>query len=310
MRPLAFVLALLAARGSTTAQTPPSFASGVGVVELDVAVARDGRPVPGLVAADFEVRDAGVPQTVELVSAERSRVQAILALDTSGSVAGEKLQQLSAAARAFLAGLEPDDTATLLAFSYRIRLLGEDGLPPAQAAARLGDLRAGGATALVDAVCAATAFADARRGRPVVLVFSDGDDNMSWLTEQAVLDAARESDVVVHAVGFTPGRTRARDALSRESRLPNEKRRLSGSPRFLERLTAATGGRVWYADAPAGLGEVFLSVLEELRSRYLLRFEPRGVATGGWHPLSVSVRGRGLAVRARPGYQATASPAP
>jgi hypothetical protein len=69
------------------------------------------------VATDFEVKEAGVAQTVELVERSRARVHAILLLDTSESVAGEKLKQLTRAARAFVEGLAPDDAVTLLSFS-------------------------------------------------------------------------------------------------------------------------------------------------------------------------------------------------
>ena len=297
---LASALAAVAAAG----QTPPRFASEVDVVELDAAVTRDGRPLRGLVAADFELRDTGVAQTIELVSRERARAQAILLLDTSQSVAGEKLQQLATAAKAFLEGLAPDDSATLVAFSYRTRLLGEVGQPPASASAGLKRLSAAGPTALVDAVAAATALADPRRGRPVLLVFSDGDDRLSWLPEAHVIDAARQADVVIHAVGFTPKPAAAQD---RMSPLPNQKLRLAGSPDFLELLTRATGGRLWYADAPQGLGAAFQLVLEEVRERYLLRYEPTGVPRGGWHPVEVRVRRGGLTVRCRPGYQAVSA---
>ena len=296
---LAALLALLAS--AAAAQEPPRFPSEVRLVELDVAVTRDGRPVKGLSAADFDVRDAGAPRTVELVARARSRVHAILLLDTSESVAGDKIRQLVTAARAFVEGLPPDDAVTLLAFSYRVRLLGEIGRPPAQAAAALGRLSAGGTTAIFDAVAAATVLADTRRGRPVVLVFSDGDDRLSWLRERDAIETARQADVVVHAVGFTPPVTRRRDPFLR---LPNERLELAGSPGFLSRLAEATGGRLWFADAPEGLSAAFLSVLEELRERYLLRFEPAGGPAGGWHPVEVRVRGKDLAVRCRPGYQA------
>ncbi len=299
------LVALALAAAPAPAQTPPRFASEVAFVELDVAVTRDGRPLPGLTAADFELKDAGVPQTVELVARGQARAQAILLLDTSQSVAGEKLRQLGTAGAAFLAGLRADDTATLVAFSYQVRLLGEVGLAPAAAAPALDRLAASGPTALVDAVSAALALADSRRGRPVLLVFSDGDDRVSWLSESHVIDAARKTDVVVHAVGFTPPAPGARD---RMLILPNQERRLGGSPGFLERLTRATGGRLWFADAPEGLTAAFQSVLEDLRERYLLRYEPRGVAPGGWHPLEVRVRGSGALVRCRPGYQAVPAP--
>jgi Ca-activated chloride channel family protein len=298
VRALPCALALLAAHAA--AQEPPRFASEVGLVELDVAVTRDGRPVPELAAADFEVRDGGVPQKVELVERSRSRLQGIVLLDTSASVSGEKLQQLTHAARAFVQGLAAQDSVALLSFSYRVRRLGAPGTPEAAAAALEG-LVTGGTTALFDAVAAAIGLADRRQGRPVLVVFSDGDDRSSWLSERHVIDAARHADVVVHAIGFTPARPGARD---RMQPLPNQKPRLEGSPHFLERLTGSTGGRLWYADAPRDLGTAFQSVLEDVRERYLLRYEPTGVPPGGWHAVEVRVRARGVDVRHRPGYEA------
>jgi hypothetical protein len=37
-------------------------------------------------------------------------------------------------------------------------------------------------------------------GRGLVIVFSDGVDTASWLTDDAVLNTAKRSDVVVYAV--------------------------------------------------------------------------------------------------------------
>jgi VWFA-related protein len=300
MRAAALLALALTAATARAQQQPPSFKSEVSTVELDVAVTRDNRPAAGLTAADFEVKDAGVAQTVELVERSRARVHAILLLDTSESVAGEKLERLTQAARAFVDGLAPDDAVTLLVFSYRVRVLGQPADAPANAAAQLAHLAAGGTTALVDAAAAAMTLAEPRRGRPLVLIFSDGDDRVSWTTPRQALEAARHSDVVVHAVGFAPPRAGARD---RMGPLPSQALRLEGAPGFLDRLTQATGGRVWFADTPGDLGGAFQSVLEEVRERYLLRYEPQGVAPGGWHPLEVRVRGRGLTVRCRPGYE-------
>jgi VWFA-related protein len=297
----AVIGALALATTGAVAQEPPRFPSEVRLVVLDVTVTRDDRPVRGLTAADFQVFDSGVLQAVETARLQPARVHAVLLLDTSGSVAGEKLEGLERAARSFLEGLDSDDTVTLLSFAYRVRLLSGRGVSPEVARAALGRLAAGGTTALYDAVAAATALADPRRGRPVVVVFSDGADRLSWLSERHVLAAARNADVVIHAVAFAPERAGRPD---RASPMSKRKLRLEGSPGFLERLTRTTGGRVWYADDPRGLGAAFSSVLDDVRGRYVLRYQPTGVPVGGFHPVRVTVRGKGLTVRCRPGYQA------
>jgi hypothetical protein len=60
---------------------------------------------------------------------------------------------------------------------------------------------------------------------------------------------------------------------------------------------------VWYADSSANLEEVFLKVLEEMETRYLLSYQLHGSPEPGWHELKLKVKRRdGTSLRARPGY--------
>ena len=54
----------------------------------------------GLTAADFTIRDNGVPQQVDVVSFGETSLNVGLAFDLSESVAGEPLDQLRAASKA------------------------------------------------------------------------------------------------------------------------------------------------------------------------------------------------------------------
>ena len=304
------------------ARTPPTFAAGVEAVRLDVFVSRDGRPLAGLAAGDFEVLDNGVPQRAELESAG-GPVHAILLLDTSGSVAGPRLLHLRAAAHAFLDGLGPDDQASLLTFSHEVRLAGAPSRERAPLHRALDEARAGGGTALHDALFAALQLGDPARGRGVVLVFSDGDDRLSWLDAPRLREAARRAEVSVYAVALTdgPAAAPARDAVAY---MPDEsgRRRMrpadrplatnafrpssasrapSDVPALLRDVAADTGGQVWRAEDGPQLQTAFLHALAEVKSRYLLRFEP-SVSTPGWHTLEVKLKGRKGEVRARKGY--------
>ena len=60
--------AALSLQLASIAAQPPTFSTRVDGVRLDVLVTSSGRPLVGLQAADFEVRDQGVPQQVTLVS--------------------------------------------------------------------------------------------------------------------------------------------------------------------------------------------------------------------------------------------------
>jgi hypothetical protein len=92
------VLTMLAPGLAARQRTGLSFPARAERVRIDAYVGRDGRPVEGLTAADFDVRDDGVTQEVRLVEAEEAPLHALLILDTSSSVAGKRLEQLKAAA--------------------------------------------------------------------------------------------------------------------------------------------------------------------------------------------------------------------
>ena len=69
-RPVAYALAavVVAAQGLTGAQDPPprpQFRTGTNLVRVDAYPTKDGRIIPGLTAADFEILEDGVPQKIE-----------------------------------------------------------------------------------------------------------------------------------------------------------------------------------------------------------------------------------------------------
>jgi len=288
MRGWALACALCLAPHPAWAQGPAVFSSAIEVVRVDVSVTRDGRAGEGLKAADFEVRDNGVLQAVEIVGGADKPIDAVLALDVSGSVAGPPLQHLKAAAHALVDVLRPGDAVSLLTFSDRIRLRVLPADSRERAHETIDRTEAQLTTALYDATYAALTTTDPARGRPLVLIFSDGQDVGSWLAPEQVLRVAEASDLVVHAV------------LSR---------REGTDVAFLRDLVASTGGQQWRADF-VELRDVMLRALEEFRSRYTLQYERHGALADGWHKLQVRVKAPGAEVRARRGYwQRTPRPA-
>ena len=56
------------------------------------------------------------------------------------------------------------------------------------------------------------------------------------------------------------------------------------------------------AERSDDLRERFVGVVKEFKSRYILSYTPRNVAMGGWHSISVELKGRRCDVQARRGY--------
>jgi VWFA-related protein len=278
----AFGIAALAGATLTAGAQQPTFSSRVDAVRVDVLVRDRGQVVRGLQREDFEVRDEGVLQDVDLVRLEQLPLNVVLGLDVSASVNGERLEHLQSAGHALLQRLAKDDRAALLTFSHAVRLRQEltGEIPRVQKA--LADVIPSGQTSLLDGAYGAIALAGSDVGRSLLIVFSDGVDTASFLPPEVVLQSARRSDVVVYGVAM-------------RSRI---------EPRFLKDLAALTGGAVFEIDSTNDLSQTFLRILEEFRQRYLLSFSPRGVPQAGWHRLDIRVRGRRATVNARAGYQA------
>jgi VWFA-related protein len=283
VRPLTPLLAAWLAAQScvpTSAQSA-QFKSRVAAVRVDALVTDGRRPVTGLTAANFELRDNGVLQTVTDLDQETLPLNIIAVLDVSRSVAGAPLGQLKRAYLAVIDALARDDRSALISFSNRVEL--HSGLTGDRARLRalVDGLQSGGATSLFDATIAALALREADQGRTLVILLSDGRDTSSWLTGRKAVDAARRTDVVLYPVTI----------------------RVSGAAeRVLDALADETGGRVVYARDETALAATFLSVLTEFRQRYVLSYTPSGVSSTGWHTITVKLRGTAGDVRARRGY--------
>ena len=289
------VLATLPAPAATQAPAPPPvFGVRVEAVYNDAFVTRGGRPVAGLAASDFEVKDNGILQRAELVGVDSLPLQSVLVFDTSGSVVGEKLAALQGAGRAFLEGLRPGDEAGLLAFSEEIRWHARPTTDRAALRRALEGLRGAGATAVRDALYAGLTLPKTQ-ARILVVLFTDGEDNMSWLSEGQLRAAAERSNALVQVVGVRRDVARPYDGTGQPLPEPDHER-------ALRQIAERTGGRFWEAESPARLSEAFSAIIEAMNSRYVLRYEPQGERRAGWHRIDLRLRGARGDVRSRRGY--------
>lgn len=297
---------LLAAAALLGAGPDQTFRVNVEAVRVDVLVTDGQRPVGGLAARDFELRDSGVRQEIQTVQFEDVPLSVVVVLDTSESVKGQPLTDLKAAASAAIRTLTPADRAALLTFS---------ALPTRRAGwtadqqildAAIASCEAGGSTALYDATYAALMMKDPRPSRMLVLLFSDGTDTSSWLSGLSVMNISRRSEAVVYAVAAQQNRLPPVpyrvDFSSGLQRPWQHEAPLTFGRSFLLDLAEESGGQFIGAENSQDLTRVFVEVMSEFRSRYLLTFTPRGVDAGGWHPIEVRLKGRTGTVTARRGY--------
>jgi VWFA-related protein len=277
----AAIATLIVAAWSATASTQPTFSTRVEGVRVDVLVTDSSRrPVRGLAAADFSIRDNGVLQQVDVVSFGEVPLNVGLAFDLSESVAGARLDQLRSASRSLTSALLPADQSGLITFDEVVSLRCPLSLNRSCVDRGLAAAEPVGPTALVDGSLAGLIAGESDVGRSLLMVFSDGLDTASFLDPERVLDIGRRCDVVAYPIATKGAR-----------------------PKFLDDLAEVTGGRVHEVDRIADLAPTFKLILDEFRQRYLITYTPRGVQKDGWHKLEVRVNRSGARVKARPGYQ-------
>ena len=236
-------------------QPPPiepgfRFRSGVELINVTATVSdASGRFVPGLRQEDFLVYEDDQPVTVTHFNAERVPVSLGIALDTSGSMGGQKIQEAEDALGRFLFELlDKDDQMFLYRFSSRPTLL-QGWTRDRQLLTRaLGRITPNGGTAMYDTVAEAIPLAQRGENRKkALLVISDGNDTSSATDIRDVKAQIRESEVLVYAIGIDgEGDSSRNSAAAEAARADSCSDALSGRTRRPWLLSAAaTDRRRW-----------------------------------------------------------------
>ncbi len=286
--------------GGATAQQAPgaTFRTGADVVTVEASVRRDKRPVTGLKASDFELRDNGVVQEISDLSYERLPIDVTVVLDVSASVTGAVLDQLRQSVRQLKTDLGPRDRMKLVAFNMQIRRLADFEAPAAAADSAFASLSGRGSSAVFDAVAVQLASSALEGRRHLIVLFTDGQDSSSITDPDTLFDVAKRTTATVDIVlaSTAPERNNA----SPFARSPGRPPITVG--RMYDQLARETGGSVVPTAAGDNLASTFRRTLADFRASYVLYFTPTGVARSGSHTIDVRVKQDGADVRARRGY--------
>jgi VWFA-related protein len=287
------VVAVIAAIAAVTAsqQQQPVFREIVGGVTVSVSVYQGDKSVSGLKAADFELLDNGVPQTISAFSVETQPIDVTLLLDLSRSVAGKRLERLKVGVVEMADLLRKDDRLRLISVQHELRLVFP--FQPGGTKPNVDKVTAFGGTALFDGLAAAMMRPSDPDRRQFIVAYSDGVDTISFLDLETVREIAGATDAVVQIlvpIAFD-GRGRPQGSIP-QANLINE-------------LAARTGGKLFWVDFAAPVGMAFKQAVTDFRTSYVLRFMPAGVSSDGWHELTVRVKSGTYDVRARKGYMGT-----
>lgn len=284
-------------------EEPPTFRSGTALVSVDALVTRNGRPVTGLRADDFVVRDEGVPRPVEAFAHDAAPLQVLLLLDVSGSM-GRMLRSAAETGRQALTQLAPHDEVAVFFFARRARLQQELTAEKDLAARALREAAVesglGAGTSLNDALLAAAAYLEKLPpfpGRRALIVLTDNGGVHYQLPDETVIRALSGVNAVVNAI--VPEGTRP-------PRLPEGPDvNPDFTPANIFHIAGATGGEVIRSN---DAGRRLRELVERLRFRYNLMIRPSAAPPGAFRRLSVDLTSEARAragaaeVRCRAGY--------
>lgn len=274
----------------------------VALQQLYITATRDGSRVLDLEREDFEILDDGDQQ--EIVTFERGDVPftAVLLLDSSLSMAGERLRSVLRGASTFVGDMRELDEAQVLVFSDRTLAATPLTSDPAEVRAVFNRVDASGGTAIYDHLYLALKELDKRQGRRVVILLSDGIDVESVLRLEDVAWKAGRTQALIYWIrpmsrgGHDPSTMRYHSAW----RGPEKHREEIAA---LERAVRESGGRVRTIQKIEEASEAFQEILAELRDQYVVGYYPTvNLDNSRWHRVRVRLNVNGVRVRTRDGY--------
>jgi VWFA-related protein len=293
-------LALLEVAGPARAQQPPTFPTGIEIINLSLSVT-DPRNnfVTDLKEPDFAVFEDGIRQDVSFYTHENLPISMAIMMDTSASME-EKLPAAQTAAIRLVQTLRPQDVSEVIQFNDRATTLQAFTSDHAALEAAVRQTEASGPTALHNAIY--IALKDLMRDkkakelrRRAIVLLTDGEDTASLVSDEQVLDLAKKSEINIYAISLRPNRPqdRLRQAFSQAEYL-------------LTALTRETGGRVYFPTSLSELDSVYDRIAEELRTLYSIGYVSSNLRRDGkWRRIVVRVPDReGITIRHKLGYYA------
>jgi Ca-activated chloride channel family protein len=289
--------ALLALAPLTLAAQELTLHVDVKLVNVFVNVIdQNGAIVAGLTRDDFALTEDGRPQKISAFERQSELpLNLTLAIDTSGSVRKDMVEEADAARRFAHALLRSQDQMSLLQFATFVRELTPFTNKVSQIDHGLGQLRGDWATALYDAICQGSAGLGRNPGRRVLVLISDGDDTASNATYAQALEQALRNEVMIYSIIDVPIEASAGRDL--------------GGEHALITLAEQTGGKSFYV-SDGGLDKAFARISDDLRTQYLLAYYPRNQEPGrDFHRIHVTIpraAPHSFNIRHRTGYYADA----
>ncbi len=300
------------------AQQAPIFRVKVDLVVLNVTVTnRQNKYVTALKPTDFKVMEDGIAQRVaffgegnqapvaladgqpaggggagggggiDLASDTFVGTNVFILFDTSNFMYRGFVYAQDAISD-FVRGLDRADSIAIYTFSRNLNRAAPLTRDRSQAVRGLRQAVVGDDTALYNTLLLTLRDAARVPGRKVVIIFSNGPDNASMLAPDDVRAVAEDEGIPIYVI----------------STAEVNKDPISGN--VFRRITARTGGRVFFAKSWQKQTEAFSSIRGELQNSYTITYYPQSNPNEGWRSITVELTGdaaKKYRIRTRAGYR-------
>jgi len=280
---------------------------------------RRNKLVPDLEKTDFKIFDDKSQQEIRYFSKQTDLPLRIgMLLDTSNSIRDRIKFEQDASINFFFSVLRRNkDEAFVMTFDDEPQIVqaftGDTGALRDQ----IIRTRAGGGTAIYDAIYEACVDELSHPPRPpgdqpdvvrrVMILISDGDDNLSTHTRSDAIEMAQRTSVVIYTISTSTQWV----SLSQDdpNKTADRKYHLTDGDKILQDLADETGGRAFFPYHVDDLDQSFQDIGDELRNQYSVAYNPtNSILDGRYHRIRIEVsEHKGYQVRARRGYFAHAN---
>jgi VWFA-related protein len=261
---------------------PQTLKVDVDLVSIFTTIKDDhGEFVTDLTKDDFRVYEDDQPQDIKIFEKQEKVTSSVgILMDTSGSMV-DIMSYMERGTRDFTRRMPKGDEFFVASFGTSVKLLHTSSQPQKHLEESMATLRAWGTSVMYDALLYGMEKVEkSERPRKALIVFTDGNDNGSNVTNGRIVEEIQTSAVLLYFVAI-------------------------GSPKLvdshtLEPLSNLSGGRTLYVPKQDAVAPVLDQIRTELSQQYYLGYyAPR---REGSHHLRVEVPGRDLKIRAKTGY--------
>jgi VWFA-related protein len=327
---IGMILILLCGSGSwiSAQETSSHIRVVVNLVQLNVAVTdKNGNYITGLHPENFAITEDGIPEKLASFAEGNGPTRALVDMPQSDNKAAAEaedpsvniptitgqatLDSLVAGANVFILfdtsnymyrgfvfaqdaiadfvrSLDKADKIALYSYSRDLSRVATLTPDRGQVLRAVRTTVAGDEAALYNTLLLTLRDASQYKGRKVVVVFSNGPDNSSVIPPEDVAELAQSSGISVYMIS------------TQQARLEPV------STAVFERMTAATGGKAYFAKNWRDEKRAFASIRDDLAHLYSLSYYPRANSNRGWRTITVKLVGdqfKKYHVRTRTGYR-------